>query len=403
MNKEKNYRGFSLAWVIGIVVVTSIISGITTGVIVYNNNRLSYNMTYGDLSDDKELNEFLTVYANILSDYYEDVDTGELLDKAIAGMMDYLGDDYSTYLDDETTAELFESLSGEYKGIGVSINNTDKSIVEVYKNTPASKAGIETGDIIVGFNNTDVTNMSATEVVEMIKNSTGNFTLQLKRGEQTITVTLKNETLIAPNTDYYMIENTNIGYLYMETFSNTLATQVKSALEEMEKNGMTSLIIDLRNNTGGYLNSASDVASIFLEKGKRIYSLEYQNEVNHYNDETREHKEYNIVVLINENTASAAEILAAALKESYGATIVGETSFGKGKVQQTMQLDDGSMVKYTSAYWLTPNGTCIDEIGINPDYYVTNEEIADENGTITGINDLQLQKAIEILNGITGS
>lgn len=401
MNKEKNYRGFSLAWVIGIVVVTSIISGITTGVIVYNNNRLSYNMTYGDLSDDKELNEFLTVYANILSDYYEDVDTGELLDKAIAGMMDYLGDDYSTYLDDETTAELFESLSGEYKGIGVSINNTDKSIVEVYKNTPASKAGIETGDIIVGFNNTDVTNMSATEVVEMIKNSTGNFTLQLKRGEQTITVTLKNETLIAPNTDYYMIENTNIGYLYMETFSNTLATQVKSALEEMEKNGMTSLIIDLRNNTGGYLNSASDVASIFLEKGKRIYSLEYQNEVNHYNDETREHKEYNIVVLINENTASAAEILAAALKESYGATIVGETSFGKGKVQQTMQLDDGSMVKYTSAYWLTPNGTCIDEIGINPDYYVTNEEIADENGTITGINDLQLQKAIEILNRIT--
>ena len=401
MNKEKNYRGFSLAWVIGIVVVTSIISGITTGVIVYNNNRLSYNMTYGDLSDDKELNEFLTIYANILSDYYEDVDTGELLDKAIAGMMDYLGDDYSTYLDDETTAELFESLSGEYKGIGVSINNTDKSIVEVYKNTPASKAGIETGDIIVGFNNTDVTNMSATEVVEMIKNSTGNFTLQLKRGEQTITVTLKNETLIAPNTDYYMIENTNIGYLYMETFSNTLATQVKSALEEMEKNGMTSLIIDLRNNTGGYLNSASDVASIFLEKGKRIYSLEYQNEVNHYNDETREHKEYNIAVLINENTASAAEILAAALKESYGATIVGETSFGKGKVQQTMQLDDGSMVKYTSAYWLTPNGTCIDEIGINPDYYVTNEEITDENGTITGINDLQLQKAIEILNGIT--
>ncbi len=401
MNKEKNDRGFSLAWVIGIVVVTSIISAITAGVIVYNNNRLSYNMTYGDLSNDEELNEFLTVYANILSDYYEDVDTGELLDKAIAGMMDYLGDDYSTYLDDETTAELFESLSGEYKGIGVSINNSDKSIVEVYKDTPASKAGIEAGDIIVGFNNTDVTNMSATKVVEMIKNSTGNFTLQLKRGEQTLTVTLKNETLLAPNTDYYLIENTSTGYLYMETFSNTLAIQVTSALEEMEKNGMTSLIIDLRDNTGGYLTSASDVASIFLEKGKRIYSLEYQNEVNHYSDETREHKEYDIVVLINENTASAAEILAAALKESYGATIVGETSFGKGKVQQTMQLDDGSMVKYTSAYWLTPSGTCVDEIGINPDYYVANEQITDENGTITGINDLQLQKAIEILNGIT--
>ena len=127
LNKVKNDRGFSLAWVIGIVVVTSIISAITAGVIVYNNNKLSYDTTYGDLSNDKDLNEFLSVYANILSSYYEDVDTGALLDQAIAGMMDYLGDDYSTYLDDETTAELFESLSGEYQGIGVSINNIDKA------------------------------------------------------------------------------------------------------------------------------------------------------------------------------------------------------------------------------------------------------------------------------------
>ena len=187
----------------------------------------------------------------------------------------------------------------------------------------------------------------------------------------------------------------------METFSNTLATQVEKALNDLESNGMTSLIIDLRENTGGYLTAATDVASIFLEKGKRIYGLEYQNEVTNYNDETREHKEYNIVVLINENTASASEILASALKESYGATIVGETSFGKGKVQQTMQLDDGSMVKYTSAYWLTPNGTCIDGVGISPDYYVTNEQTTDENGNITGITDLQLNKAVEILSGIT--
>ena len=129
-------------------------------------------------------------------------------------------------------------------------------------------------------------------------------------------------------------------------------------------------------------------------------SINYQGKVTSYNDETREHKEYNIVVLINENTASAAEILAAALKDSYGATIVGETSFGKGKVQQTMPLDDGSMVKYTSALWLTPSGTCIDEVGINPDYYVKNEQVTDEAGT-TSIIDSQLNKAIEILGGIT--
>ena len=396
MNKVNNYRGFSLAWVIGIVVVTSIISAITAGVIVYNNNKLSYDTTYGDLSNDKDLNEFLSVYANILSSYYEDVDTGALLDQAIAGMMDYLGDDYTTYLDDESTAELFDSLSGEYTGIGVSINNSDKSIVKVYKDTPASKAGIQEGDIIVGFNDTDVTNMTATEVVNLIKGSNDYFTLRLQRGTQTISVSLKNETLIAPNIDYYMVENTNIGYLSLQTFSNTLATQVKDALNELEKSGMKSLIIDLRNNTGGYLTAATDVANMFLEKGKRIYGLNYQNNITNFNDETSEHKEYEIVVLINENTASASEILAAALKESYGATLVGETSFGKGKVQQTMKLDDGSMVKYTSAYWLTPNGTCIDGIGINPDYYIVNEEVADEAGNIT-IPDAQLNKAIEVL------
>ena len=397
MNKKKD-RGFSLPWVIGIVIVTSIISAITSGVIVYNNNKLTYDLTYGDISNDQDLNEFLTVYASIISDYYEDVDKGALLDQAIAGMMNYLGDDYTTYLDGESSSELFDSLSGEYDGIGVSINNSDKSIVEVFDNTPAKKAGLKVGDIIIGFNNTDVTSMSATEVVNLIKNSKDSFTLRVQRGSEIISVRLKNETLITPNVEYYMIDNTNIGYLSMETFSNTLATQVQDALKKLESNGMNALIIDLRENTGGYLNAAVDVASIFLEKGDRIFSLEYQNEVMNYNDETKEHKEYEIVVLVNENTASASEVVAAALKENYGAIIVGETTFGKGKVQQTMKLDDGSTVKYTSAYWLTPSGSCIDEIGINPDYSVKNENITDENGTIIGVNDYQLDKAIEILS-----
>ena len=397
MNKKKD-RGFSLPWVIGIVIVTSIISAITSGVIVYNNNKLTYDLTYGDISNDQDLNEFLTVYASIISDYYEDVDKGALLDQAIAGMMNYLGDDYTTYLDGESSSELFDSLSGEYDGIGVSINNSDKSIVEVFDNTPAKKAGLKVGDIIIGFNNTDVTLMSATEVVNLIKNSKDSFTLRVQRGSEIISVSLKNETLITPNVEYYMIDNTNIGYLSMETFSNTLATQVQDALKKLESNGMNALIIDLRENTGGYLNAAVDVASIFLEKGDRIFSLEYQNEVMNYNDETKEHKEYEIVVLVNENTASASEVVAAALKENYGAIIVGETTFGKGKVQQTMKLDDGSTVKYTSAYWLTPSGSCIDEIGINPDYSVKNENITDENGAIIGVNDYQLDKAIEILS-----
>ena len=137
---------------------------------------------------------------------------------------------------------------------------------------------------------------------------------------------------------------------------------------------------------------------MFLTKGKRIYSLDYKGELTHFDDETEEHREYNIAVLVNESTASASEILAAALKESYGAQIIGETTFGKGKVQQTMKLEGGTMVKYTSSYWNTPNGNCIDGKGIVPDYLLSNEVLTDENGTITELIDKQLEKAIEVLS-----
>lgn len=395
MNKKTS--GFNLTWVLIIVVITSIISALTTGVIVYNNNRISNKVSFSDLSKDEKLSQFLEVYANITSEYYEDVNKEELLNKAIAAMMNYLGDDYTTYLNNENTNDLISKLSGRYTGIGVAINNENKTITKVYENTPASKAGILEGDIIIGLNDQDVTNITTAEIVNLIKTNKETFTIKLKRGEETINVTLKNENIISPNIEYYIIENTSIGYMYIDTFSNTLNEQMKNALSKLESAGMTSLIIDLRDNTGGYLDAASLVTSQFTKKGQRIYSLNDKNQVTHYADETDEHREYNIVVLINENTASASEIMAAALKESYGATLVGETSFGKGKVQHTMELDDGSMVKYTSAYWLTPNGNCIDEKGIVPDILISNEEVRNEEGNVTEIIDRQLEKAISIL------
>jgi carboxyl-terminal processing protease len=391
-------RGFNLIWILSIVVVTSIISALTTGVIVYNNNKITNKITYGDLAKDENLNQFLEVYANIVTEYYQDVNKKELLEKAIAGMMDYLGDDYSSFLNNTDTDNLFDQLSGEYKGIGVSIDNSTKAITKVYKNTPASKAGIQVGDIIIGFNEIDTSAMNASDIVDLIKKSDDYFTLKLTRGDINVTATLKNENIISPNIDYKIIENTNIGYLYIQTFSNTLDVQIREALTELENSGITSLIIDVRNNTGGYLDAATKVANMFLTKGKRIYSLDYKGELTHFDDETEEHREYNIAVLVNESTASASEILAAALKESYGAQIIGETTFGKGKVQQTMKLEGGTMVKYTSSYWNTPNGNCIDGKGIVPDYLLSNEVLTDENGTITELIDKQLEKAIEVLS-----
>jgi len=241
--------------------------------------------------------------------------------------------------------------------------------------------------------------MTANEIVNLIKNADNYFTLKLQRDNETVSVSLKNEKILSPSIEYNLIEDSDIGYIYIENFSKTLDVQMEKALKKLENKGMKSLIIDLRDNTGGYLDIASKVTSMFMEKGKKIYSLSYKNEVTHYFDETTDSKKYNIIVLINENTASASEIMAAALKESYGAKIIGKKSFGKGKVQQTMELEDGSMIKYTSAYWLTPVGTCIDEIGITPDYLIENQETMDEDGNITGILDHQLEKAISILKG----
>ena len=164
-------RGFNLIWILSIVVVTSIISALTTGVIVYNNNKITNKLTYGDLAKDENLNQFLEVYANIVTEYYQDVNKKELLEKAIAGMMDYLGDDYSSFLNNTDTDNLFDQLSGEYKGIGVSIDNSTKAITKVYKNTPASKAGIQVGDIIIGFNEIDTSAMNASDIVDLIKKS----------------------------------------------------------------------------------------------------------------------------------------------------------------------------------------------------------------------------------------
>ena len=195
---------------------------------------------------------------------------------------------------------------------------------------------------------------------------------------------------------YELMEN-NIGYLRMNIFSNTLSNQVENALADLESQGMQKLIIDLRGNTGGYLESAEATANLFLEKGKLIYSLENKETKADYYDDSDAHTTYPIVILLDGTSASASEILAASLKDSYdyGVTFVGVTSYGKGLVQQKYDLNDGSMAKYTSARWLRPNGSCIDGVGLIPDYEVAATEAYDENGELI---DNQLERAIEIIS-----
>ena len=401
-HKMKSNKGFNLLSVIIIICITSIISGITTGVIVTNTYKSSTGLTYNELLNDEKLNEFLEVYSSVVNNYYEDVDTSEMIDTALDAMLEYLGDSYTTYLDDEQTKKLEESLSGVYRGIGIAFQmdttTNAPTITSVTKSSPAESAGLLVGDILVSVDGTNISGKTSNEIQNMIRNSSKdsvNLVISRNGTEMAFDVAIKSVQDV--NIGYELINGTNIGYLKMNIFSKTLSDQVNNALNDMETQGMQKLIIDLRNNTGGYLESAEATANLFLEKGKLIYSLENKDAKASYYDETDAHKTYPIVILLNENSASASEILAAALKDSYGygVTFVGTTSYGKGLVQQTYDLSDGSMAKYTSARWLRPNGNCINGIGLKPDYEVAKEDIRDEAGYPI---DNQLQKAIEVIS-----
>lgn len=395
---KNNKKGFNLLSVIIVICITSIISGLTTGVIVTNSYKNNLGLTYEDLVNDESLNEFLEVYSSIINNYYEDVDTSAMIDSAVDGMLDYLGESYTTYLDKDATEELEERLSGSYRGIGIAVAN--KVIQSITSGTPAAESGLQVGDIITGVDGVDVTQKSNEELTDLIKKTDkDSIKLTVQRGEETLTFDIGLATIPISAVNYQMLEN-NVGYLQMEIFSATLDEQVANALDDLENQGMQKLIIDLRNNTGGYLESAEATASLFLEKGKLIYSLENKDATAEYYDKTDENTSYPIVILINGQSASAAEILAAALKDSYGAVLVGEKSYGKGKVQQTYNLSDGSMAKYTSARWLRPNGDCIDGVGLMPDYIANLTYTYDDTGKINGTIDTQLNKAIEVISAM---
>lgn len=395
-----NKKGYKLSYVILIIIFTSIISAVTSGIIIINSFGSSNGKSYSELLQDENLQSFLEVYSKITNDYYEDIDKEKVIKNAIDAMMKSLDESYTTYLDEDTTENLKKELNGKYDGIGITIQNNN--VIGVLANSPAERNGIQLGDKIISVNGTNVEETSGGDITFLIKNSKDNVELTIQRGDQTLNFSMKPEELDYPSVSTKMIDGTTIGLLTISVFSINLEQEVDNALTDLRTQGMNKLIIDLRNNTGGFLDQSNKVASLFLEKGKVIYYLETKDKIVPYKDESTNKLEIPIVVLVNGSTASAAEILASALHDSYGAPLVGKTTYGKGKVQHTLNMESGSMVKYTSSKWLTPSKKCIDELGIIPDYNIDNEYLYDESpdGTpiIKEVIDKQLQRAVELLN-----
>lgn len=383
---------FELWEVLVITLVSSIIMGLSTGYVAYRSNKNYIN------TGNEYINELVKSYNNITANYYDNIDEKSLVDAAINGMLNYLGDPYTTYLDKTNTNSLTDALAGTYEGIGIEVSKNGNNEIEVktvFDDTPSSEAGLLVGDVILKINEEDVTAKTTTDAVAIIKSSkSSNIKLQIKRNEEIKDIDVVRKELYLPVVSSELLNQNdkNIGYIAVEKFSETVFEQFSKELNKLEKNSLDGLIIDLRNNTGGFLVGATKMAELFLEKGKVIYSLQSKLDNEVTKDETDEKRDYKVYILVNKSSASASEILAAALKYSYGAKLVGTTTYGKGKVQKTSKLSDGTMYKYTSAKWLTPSGDCIDGIGLSPDL---NVELSEEYANnMTKENDNQLQMAL---------
>lgn len=351
----------------------------------------------------KDLGKIVDTYYAIIDNYYGELDKGKLIDGAVSGMIDSVGDSFTSYSNIEDTASFNETINGSYEGIGCNVATYSDGrivIIEVFDGSPASKAGLKVGDEIIKVDNESCDDKDSTDLSNYIKNSgRDNVLLTIVREDSEIEVTVNLSKVDIPCvTGEVIIKDDNkIGYINISLFADNSYKQFKSKLEELEEEYIDGLIIDVRGNSGGYLTSANDICNLFLEKGKIIYQLvDSEGATPKYKkDTTKEKRTYGIAVIINSGSASASEILASAIKESYGGFIVGTTSYGKGTVQQTKKLLDGSMIKYTTQKWLTPNGNSINEVGVVPTNIV---ELNDEYYTNPSIDtDNQIQEAINLL------
>lgn len=389
--KKEVDKKFSTIEVIFLVVITCLVS-------LYFGTKI----TYKESNKDEFLSEIEKVYKEITTNYYTDVNKDDLLSGAINGMTSAL-DKYSTLIDSSSNENFYLTLEGSYSGVGIEIssdNDNNIFIIGVLSNSPAEKAGLKAGDIIKKIDNIDLSNKDYKYVSEYIRKNSNktDYKIEILRDGETLNFDLKKDTVMIKSVSSKIIEKEDkkIGYIYISIFSNTTASQFKKELDNLQKNGISSLIIDVRENTGGHLTTAVGILSELLSSENVIYQIEKNSKKSKFYSLGKKNFEYPIAIIQNGDSASASEMLAISLKENLNAIIIGETSYGKGTVQELNYLSNGDTYKYTTKKWLSPKGKWIEGKGIVPDFEVKlNEEYINNP---TDENDNQLQTAInEIL------
>lgn len=359
-----------------------------------------------------DMSKVLEAYSLIKDMYVEDVEDNDLIEGAIQGMLLSLEDPYSVYLDQEAMKEFNQQIESSFEGIGaeVSMVNGNVTIVSPIKDSPAEKAGLSPNDQVLKVDGESLEGLSLQEAVNKIRGEKGSeVTLEIKRPgiDEPLEVSIVRDS-IPVETVYVDTKEQNgkkIGVIELTSFSESTAEEMKAELEKMENAGIDGLVIDVRGNPGGLLPAAEGILEQFIPKDKPMLQIEDENgKKTRYFSKLAEPKEYPVAVLVNEGSASASEILAISLKEALGYEVVGETTFGKGTVQQTIPMGDGSTIKLTRFKWLSSDGTFIDGKGVEPtveqkmpDYYYTHPIQLEEDETFA-FNDTSEQiKNIQIM------
>ena len=342
-----------------------------------------------------EIEELINAY------YLDEIDGQKVEDTMYTGMVAGLEDPYSVYYSKEELESMEESISGAYSGIGATLTQDpdtgELSVVSCFDGTPAQEAGLQPGDVITGWNGKSVEGMELSELVSKIKTDPEEqLTLEIERDGETLEVELTRREVQIPTVEYEMLDN-QIGYIRLVEFDEVTADQFKEALEDLENQNMEKLIIDVRNNPGGVLQVVCDMLDQLLPEGLIVYTKDKNGNRKEYTSDEEHQFTKPLAVLANENSASASEIFAGAIQDYGIGTIVGTTTFGKGIVQRTFYLSDGTGVKLTVAKYYTPKGHDIHKKGITPDVEIELDEELKNQSSISHEEDNQLQKAIEVL------
>lgn len=345
-----------------------------------------------------ELRKLVSLKNIIDDEFYQDVDQGTLFTGAYTGLFEALDDEYSGYYTPEEFAGLMASSKGSYQGIGVVVTEDDNGLTTVvtpYKNTPAAEAGIQIGDKIIKVNDEDVTAKGMNYVVSKMKGDPGtDVKVTVLRGEEELDFNLKRQNIDIPTVESEVIDG--VGYIAVTEFTQQTGEDFTAQFNALKEQNISGLVIDLRYNGGGIIDSAVDIAGHFMGEEVVVYTVDKHDKRTDYRGSKAADWQGKTVVLVNEGSASAAEILAGALQDTHGATLVGTTTFGKGIVQEVVPLTDGSGYKLTKAEYFTPKGRNIQGKGLEPDVILELPAEYQKSVNVPRDQDNQLQRALEL-------